>query len=326
MTHSVPFILHSFCVDEACKHRTLDHEEISGFLKSPTLAWVHIDATHPEAQSWLDRELSYLDPYIVESLIAESTRPSMTQIGEGALINLRGVNLNENADPEDMVSIRMWVDAHRIISVQRRSLKAVGDMARTLTEKNTVDDAGDFVCQLIKRLFARLETTIIALDDVTDNIEASLLEEARKNLREQIVDVRIQAIMFRRYLAPQRDAILQLRNSDIIWVTDAHRRTLQEQYNQITRYVEDLDAIRERAQIIKDELANLLSDRLNRNLYVLSVISAIFLPLGFLTGLFGINIGGMPGVDDANAFWVFSGALLLLVAVQAVLFKWFRWF
>lgn len=90
--------------------------------------------------------------------------------------------------------------------------------------------------------------------------------------------------------------------------------------------IEDLDAIRERSQIVKDELANILSDKLNHNLYVLSVVAAIFLPLGFLTGLLGINIGGIPGVDDPNAFAIFCGLSAVLVAGQVWLFKKLRWF
>ncbi|MFT7528788.1 MAG: zinc transporter, partial [Arenicella sp.] len=81
----------------------------------------------------------------------------------------------------------------------------------------------------------------------------------------------------------------------------------------------------ERSQIIKDDLVNALSDRLNRNLYVLSVITAIFLPLGFLTGLFGINIGGMPGVDNNMAFSIFSIGLIVVVFIQIILFKLFKW-
>jgi|TARA_B110000503_G_C7116593_1_gene400641 zinc transporter len=61
-------------------------------------------------------------------------------------------------------------------------------------------------------------------------------------------------------------------------------------------------------------------------MYVLSVISAIFLPLGFLTGLFGINIGGIPGVEDPNAFWVFSGILVVIVSLQIWIFKKLGWF
>ena len=94
----------------------------------------------------------------------------------------------------------------------------------------------------------------------------------------------------------------------------------------MTRYVEDLDAIRERSQIVKDELANILADKLNKNMYVLSVIAAIFLPLGFLTGLLGINLGGMPGAENPDAFWVFSGLLVAVVSLQIWIFKKLDWF
>ncbi|MEM8498079.1 MAG: CorA family divalent cation transporter [Pseudomonadota bacterium] len=55
--------------------------------------------------------------------------------------------------------------------------------------------------------------------------------------------------------------------------------------------------------MVKDELASSLSDQLNRNWYVLSLAAAIFLPLGFLTGVFGINVAGMLGVDHKAPFY-----------------------
>ena len=51
-------------------------------------------------------------------------------------------------------------------------------------------------------------------------------------------------------------------------------------------------------------------------MYVLSVIAAVFLPLGFLTGLLGINVGGMPGADNAAAFWLVCLIASLLAAVS----------
>lgn len=167
---------------------------------------------------------------------------------------------------------------------------------------------------------------LTALDETTDDIEEKVLETVDGSLRQAIVDVRKQAIMFRRYMAPQRDAIGQLRMADLEWLDDTHKRHLQEAYNHVTRYVEDLDAIRERAQIVKDELANILADKLNKNMYVLSVIAAIFLPLGFLTGLLGINIGGIPGADNGHAFLIFCGILTVIVLIQVVIFKRFKWF
>ena len=73
-------------------------------------------------------------------------------------------------------------------------------------------------------------------------------------------------------------------------------------------------------------IANVLSDKLNRNMYVLSVIAAIFLPLGFLTGLFGINLAGIPGAENERSFWIFSAILAVVVAIQVYIFRRAKWF
>lgn len=117
-----------------------------------------------------------------------------------------------------------------------------------------------------------------------------------------------------------------LRTSEQPWLDQMHKRRLQESLDRIVRYLEDLDAIRERAQIVKDELSNALADKMNKNMYVLSVIAAIFLPLGFLTGMLGINIGGIPGADNPWAFYIFTGILVGLVGLQTLVFKKLKWF
>jgi zinc transporter len=171
-----------------------------------------------------------------------------------------------------------------------------------------------------------MEPVMTELDDQIDVIEQTILENPDPSERDDIINIRKRAIIFRRYIAPQKDVMTHLRISEQPWIDSSHKRHLQESLDRVTRYVEDLDAIRERSQIIKDELTNALSDRLNKNLYILSVISAIFLPLGFFTGLMGINIGGMPGVDNSNAFWIFTGILGVIVALQISIFKKLKWF
>tara|TARA_B100001564_G_scaffold351668_1_gene357851 strand:- start:1169 stop:2140 length:972 start_codon:yes stop_codon:yes gene_type:complete len=319
-------ILLAYGFDGKGHGRQLTGEAISKEIKSHNLAWVHLDADHPDTRKWLEEEVSYLDTFITEALLADETRPRMTQLNDGVLLILRGVNLNENADPEDMVSIRLWIDENRIISVRRRKLRAILDIEEKIKSSKAPKNAGDFACMLVARLFERMEPVLTTLDESTDNIEEKILENADTNLRETIINIRKKAIMFRRYMAPQKDAIGQLRMLDVSWLNETHKRSLYESHNRITRYVEDLDAIRERAQIVKDELANILADRLNKNMYVLSVIAAIFLPLGFLTGLLGINVGGIPGTDDPNAFYLFSSILIFLVVAQVVIFKKLKWF
>lgn len=304
----------------------LDETSISQSIKDDKLAWVHMDVDHEDTKEWLEREIPYLDQYVVDALLAEVTRPRVTEIGDGAIIILRGVNLNVDAEPEDMVSIRMWIDKHRIISMRKRQLKAVKDIEERIEAGKGPKNSGQFITMLVSKLFERMEPVLTELDERTDDIEENILESPDLSLRASIIDIRKKAIILRRYMAPQKDAVGQLRVSDLEWLDIQNKRHLQENYDRILRYVEDLDAIRERAQIVKDELANIFADKLNKNMYILSVIAAIFLPLGFLTGLLGINVGGIPGAEYGNSFWIFCAILGAIVGVQIYLFKKLKWF
>ena len=287
---------------------------------------MHLDINEASSKKWADAELAFLDPLTLDALFAEETRPRILEFDTGTLLILRGVNLNADAEPEDMVSIRLWIDSSRIISVRKRRLKAVTDLRERIEAGVGPHNAGDFITQLTSRLFERMEPVFTELDELLDDAEERVMEAADTKYRSQITDIRKQAIVFRRYIAPQRDVIAALRVSDMPWLSELHKRRLQESLDRVIRYIEDIDTIRERAQIVKDELTNVLSDKMNKNLYLLSVIAAVFLPLGFLTGLLGINVGGVPGVDDPSAFWVFSGFLSVVVALQILLFKRWKWF
>ena len=319
-------ILRAYLLDGQGSGTALSLDHIAKADRAKGLVWIHLDGNDPEVSHCLEDEISSLDPFIIGALLEEESRPRMTQIGNGALLVLRGVNLNENEDPEDMVSICLWVEEARVIMVSRTRIRAAGDIEERLLAGAGPRDTGHFLSILCERLFARMEPILVALDERADDIEEQVLEENNLDLRGAITDVRIQAIMFRRYMAPQRDAIDNLRMADFEWLNKTHRRHLQEVYNHLIRYVEDLDAIRERAQIVKDEITHVQADRLNKHMYILSMIAAIFMPLGFLTGLLGINVAGIPGAGSGYAFWVFVGMLSVIVLTQLLVFKWLKWF
>ncbi|MEM1194316.1 MAG: CorA family divalent cation transporter, partial [Pseudomonadota bacterium] len=82
---------------------------------------------------------------------------------------------------------------------------------------------------------------------------------------------------------------------------------------------------KESALVLQDDLNNRAAQETNKTMYMLSIVAAIFLPLGFLTGLLGINVGGMPGVDTPTAFWVVVVLLIGVMALQYYLFKKLKW-
>jgi zinc transporter len=131
--------------------------------------------------------------------------------------------------------------------------------------------------------------------------------------------------VLRRYLAPQRDATARLQSEEQPWIDTREKARLREVTDRVVRYIEDLDSVRDRAAVIQDELASRLSEQMNRTMYHLTVVASIMLPLGFLTGLLGINVGGIPGSETPWAFAAVCAILAAVVAVQVVLFRRLRW-
>jgi zinc transporter len=242
------------------------------------------------------------------------------------LLILRGVNLNDNAEPEDMVSIRIWVENRRFISVQLRTLAGVEDMRQRIKSGVGPTDIGDLLTTFIEGSIVRMSPVMGDLADGIDELEDRILQMDLSGIREKIVSTRRQAIIFNRFLAPQRDIVQRLTEASIPWLDEDDVLRLQEAQNDITRFVEDLQALRERSQSVQEEVANILTEKLNRNTYIFSLIAAIFLPLSFLTGLLGINVPGIPGADDPEAFLVFCGILIAVVVAQVAVFKKLRWF
>lgn len=296
----------------------------SGLARSGDALWVHLNLLGERTESWI-REVSGLPEVAQDALLSEETRPRCNALGEGLLINLRGVNLNPGADPEDMVSIRLYVDKHNIVSVRRRRLIAVKSIRDAIGRNEGPATSAEFLVMLAQYLMDNLGPVIAELDDQVDALEERVIEASNAELRSELWQIRRQAIAIRRYVAPQRDAMAHLVAERVSWLDPLSTQQLREATDRITRYVEDLDTGRERAAIVQDELTTRLSEKMNRNTYVLSVAAGIFLPLTLLSGLLEINVGGIPGQSWPWAFTAVTLAMVVLGFLEFLILRRLRW-
>jgi zinc transporter len=286
--------------------------------------WVHLHMDDDHARNWLLEE-SGIPPVAAEALLYDETRPRCTPIDDGLLLNLRGVNLNPGADPEDMVSIRLYINKDRIVSTRRRKLITIEDICARLHAGNGPQNSSEFLLDVTSQLLDRMGPVIADLDDAIDDIEDRVLADTQASIRGELWQLRRQAIALRRYVAPQREAMARLVTERISWIDSQTGQRLREIADRITRYVEDLDSGRERASIVQDELTTRLGEQMNRNMYVLSVIAGIFLPLSLLTGLLGINVAGIPGDKWPWAFTAVTVGLVVVGFIEYFLFRRLKW-
>ncbi|MBN2865217.1 MAG: zinc transporter ZntB [Thiotrichales bacterium] len=317
-------LAHAYLLDGQGGAKSLSWSEVTRWNPSMGKLWLHFFYTDENVQAWMHQH-SGLAPLVTQALLLEETRPRVAALEDGLLIALRGVNLNPGANPEDMVSIRLWIDENWVVSTHQRSLLSTKDVLAQLDRGKGPRNNAEILVNLCDSLIWRMSDTVTLLEDNMAELEDSTLSENRSALRFELSSLRRQTITLRRYLSPQREAINRLMVENVSWFEDDNRMKMREVSDRLIRHLEDIDAVRERAAVTHEELLSRASEQLNERMYVLSILSAIFLPLGFFTGLLGINVGGIPGADNPQAFVIFIGILGLIVGFQVWLFKRKNW-
>ena len=283
--------------------------------------WYHFDAKDAALEGWLS---SVVPMNVAMTLIEPETRPRCDKVADGLLFNLRGVNLNPGANADDMVSVRMWVTDGLIISARLRKIWAIDNIRQGLEAGSGAKNISEFLVDLTSAMTKRIEQVSLDLVEQTDALEELALSPSN-TLTSDLAALRQSIIKLRRFVRPQSEAIATFA-AGRVWPLDEECASLVlEINNRAVRNIEELDATSDRLKAIQDHLDMLQTSALGRNSYVLSVVAAIFLPLGFLTGLFGINVGGMPGVENSIGFWLVTGGSILCGFMLFFVFRLLKW-
>lgn len=301
-------------------NRKMTWTDVDQWTGRQGLLWIHLDVNNDTAVNWLKYKSGF-GPLVQEGLLEQGTRPRSRIFSEGTLVILRGVNCNPGEDPEDMVALRMLISNERIITMRRDRVMAVSDTHEAVVAGEGPQTASEFFIMVLDFLSERIGTVLTDLEDQVAEVEDAIVTEEIGDLRPLLAKLRRQSISLRRYIAPQRDMLGRLLHEKIDWLAETDRGVMREIVEQTARFVDDIDATRELALIAQEELKHHLAEQMNRAMYMMSIVAAIFLPLGLITGLLGINVGGIPGSDNP---WAFLAVTLLLLSLALVLILWFR--
>ena len=315
-------LVHAFVLDGLGGARSLELEQLDELqLTEQESLWLHWDRGHPQTRLWL-REHSGLSEFSCDLLLEENTRPRLLGLPDQEfLLFLRGVNLNPGAEPEDMVSVRIFAGSRRVISLRQRPLRATEELIALLEQGHGPRNGSELVQELAYYLTEKVESLIDGLSDLLDGQEDSLDTDARfMPDHGQVLQARRRAAGLRRFLAPQREIFAQL-------VHNGFGDSIQwnELNNRLMRYLEELEMIRERVGLVLEAEHRRMNEKMNRAIYLLGVTTVFFLPMSFLTGLLGINVGGIPGAESQHGFLLICSILAGIGALQWWLFRRLRW-
>ena len=289
------------------------------------LNWRHLDFTRPESIQWIKEE-SGIPETAADALLDEDSRPRTVVYEQGILVMLRGVNMNPGSVLEDMISIRIWLEAGRVVSTGRRQLKSLQLLRSAIEKGEGPSDSGEFITQLNEYLDNFINSAIEEIEARLEKAEDQIGSVSAMARNSPFSSLRRQTARIRRYLSPQKEALERLSRVGDKWFSVDDLNRLREQSNQLTLILEDLDLVRERSIVAQEEFLGLLAHEQNSRMFLLSIVAAIFLPLSFLTGLMGMNVAGLPGLEYRWAFWILVVMMLVITAFILLLFRIKRWF
>ena len=300
--------------------RRLSPDEAAHY-KGPGFLWLHLQGRDEQDLAFIRAQPDIPD-VAAGALAATETRPRCDRIDEGAILNLRGPGELDPADSDRLVSIRFWVTESRVISLSRRPITALGEVTRKM-EAGKIHDSGDLVAAFAWAISTQLDPEVSGLGDRLDEVESDLEPNFLYRLRRDITNVRSAAISFRRFVAPDRDALRTLAAQDFDWLAEDDRLHIVEAADRFARMAEELEAVRERAALLHEQITDVRSEQTDQRALYISVVAFIFLPLTFVTGLLGMNVEGIP---YAHHHWAFWGVVVfcLLVGVAVMLWFWRR--
>ena len=286
--------------------------------------WTHICRSRPGVQEWLEKGLGIPEP-TAELLVSDDTRPRAFRDGRTLVATLRGINFNPGAEPEDMISMQMWCDGRRLITLRRHPLQTPRDVLAEIDRNEGPLDAGATITRLAELMVARMNQSIVDMNHVIDALEDEDPEDDPEGMASRIAAIRRNCLGLKRHMSPQHVALESISRDAPAWFEDHDRREIAETIDRLRRYLDDIDISKESAVVLQDELRARSQASSEHATYMLTIVAGIFLPLSFLTGLLGINVGGMPGVDDGQAFWVVVAICVGAFVALMVLFKKLRW-
>ena len=293
--------------------------------KDGEVLWVHLCRNQPGVDDWLE-ELGIPEP-TRELLTSDKTRPRAFREGDTLVATLRGINFNPGAEPEDMLSMQFWCDGKRLLTLRRMPLQTPRHVLRMIDRREAgPNDCGALITELTEAMITRMNRSIVDMNEHIDILEDRDADDDAEEALEKIATIRRNCLGLKRHMGPMHEALEAISRYAPPWFEDHDRREIAESIDRLRRYLEDLDISKESAVVLMDDIRGRSIARNERTNYLLTIVAAIFLPLGFLTGLLGINVGGIPGTSNPEAFWIVVAICAAIFGAMLGLFWRWKWF
>jgi magnesium transporter len=288
-------------------------------LKEDRLLWLDLADTSEETLALL-REVFKLHPLAIEDVKEFHQRPKIEDYDDFVSVVAYGARGLD----QPLVEVHCFYSERYLVSVHRDDAPAVTEACHTLTRLRT-DRRLIALYRLLDGLVDSMFPYLAAMDDRIDELQDQIFEDPKESQLAALFDLKRQLVGMRKLVTPQRDMANTMLSGvvPIPGMTAESERYIRDLYDHLIRISDMVDSYRDLTSGALEAYTSMVSNRLNDVTKQLTIIATVFLPLSFLTGFFGQNLGWLVNhIGSLTAFLVFGvGTELLAVTGLFILFR-----
>jgi magnesium transporter len=305
-------------------------EECYPFKEKPTITWINIDGLHEVDPIEKIGKYFNIHPLILEDIANTGQRPKLDSFDHGFFVSLKMLTINPENNRIQSEQLSFVVGGNFVISFQERIgdvFEAVRNRIRKSAPRVRFMDSDYLAYTLIDAIVDNYFTILETMSERIEAIETELVDNPGPGNLESIHELKRELIYMRKAVWPLREVIGGLQRIGSEFIHDTTHAYLRDLYEHTIQVIDTVETFRDMVSGLLDIYLSNVSNKMNEVMKVLTIIATIFIPLGFLAGIYGMNFDtsvsswNMPELGMRYGYLLFW---VLAVLISGGLFAFFK--
>ncbi len=286
-----------------------------------TLRWIDLEAQDAATLSLLGERFGF-HPLAIEDCAHEEQRPKLEEYESSLFVVAHAFALPESCVEVGVSEVHCFLARQTLVTVHLHPVPQLDELRKRLhAEPVRIRRGPDFLLHAV--LDTLVDAIFVHLDHISDaleTLETAVIHHPDQNDLERIFQVKHVIATVRRVVGPLRDVVAMLSRPDNPYVSSRAAVYFRDVHDHAMRIVERIEVARDLIGNCVEAYRSSVANHTNEIIKRLTLVSAIFLPLTFVTGFFGQNFDHLP----IHGWWLLLTVCSLVLALPPGLYLWFR--
>lgn len=294
--------------------------------KDNVVQWYDIRGLHDEALIQKIGDVFEIHSIALEDIADVYKRPEYAEFLNGHFMSLKYVQF-EN-DTLNIQNVSVYFDQGFVLTFQEHEDDLFATLRERIAKKQgkiRIKKADYLAYAVIDVIVDNYFNVLDELEIQIERIEEDLISDIESFERSQIFSIKKKLLKIRKVIAPLRESLNAFSKSDSEDVEDRTKIYVRDVYDHTISVVDNLDTMRDILTGLQEIHISEMSMKMNKVMQFLTIITAVFVPITFLAGIYGMNFQNIPELQHKNGYFILLGIMALVTSVMLVYFRRKKW-